>query len=227
MQFLEHSFIGLRAARHALTHPERDVTITLFPMVHLGEPAFYKTVYEDASRYDAVLLEGVTSRVVRRLTRAYRWAAPERLGLTVQPKFKADATRVIHADLSGSDFDALWRAAPRVERWLFEGAATLIGLWLRITATRDTLARGLCTNDLSERDDILIWSQRRAPILTALKDARDKVLCQRLADLMSEQPGPATIAVIYGAGHFPALVRSLDADGFRVSQSQWLTVFEL
>lgn len=107
-----------------------------------------------------------------------------------------------------------------------KGAATLTGLWLRVTATRETLARGLCTNDLSARDDILLWSERRATLLTALKDARDAVLCDRLADLISQKPEPRSIAILYGAAHFPAVVRMLDAHGFNVRESEWLTVFE-
>ncbi|MEL7012897.1 MAG: hypothetical protein AAFO72_06420 [Pseudomonadota bacterium] len=226
MQFLENSIIGLRAARHVLTHPDRAETITLFPMVHLGEAAFYDGVFADAAQNDAVLIEGVSSPISKRLTASYRWAATRRLGLIVQPKFISQATRVIHADLPGAEFDALWRAGSRRERMVFEAACLGLGLWLRLMATRENLARGLSTDDLTDRDDILVWNRGRAPLLHALKAARDAVLCRSLTDLLSEPQSPRTIAVIYGAGHMPALVRALDAEGFQVTQSEWLTVFE-
>lgn len=226
MQFLEHSIIGLRAARHVLTHPEIEQRVTLFPVIHLGDPAFYQTVHAEAATHAVVVVEGVASTVASRLTRAYRWAAPHRLGLVVQPKLVSDETRVIHADLPGPEFDALWRAAPWRERALLEIGAALMGLWLRVTATRSRLGRGLCTNDLSDRSDIMLWTRGRAPMLSALKDARDAVLCRAISDLLSEDPGPSSVAVIYGAAHMPAVVRALDAKGFRVTESQWLTVFD-
>ncbi|MEM6578590.1 MAG: hypothetical protein AAF678_08865 [Pseudomonadota bacterium] len=226
MQFLEHSFIGLRSARHSLTHSDRDVTVTLFPMVHLGCADFYESVFDDARAHEAVLVEGIVSPVTRRLTRAYRWVCVEKLGLAVQPKFTPGTARLIHADLSGPAFDALWRTAPWRERVLLETLASLMGLWLRFSATRETLGRGLSTHDLTNRDDIMMWNARRAPMLSALKDARDAVLCKEMSALLSEEKGPKTIAVIYGAGHMPALFRSLDDRGFRVTDSRWLKVFE-
>lgn len=226
MQFLEHSIIGLRAARHVLTRPTPKQQVTLFPVIHLGDPKFYETVHAAAATHDTVLVEGVASKTVRHLTRAYRWAAPERLGLVVQPKFTSDRTRVIHADLPGPEFDALWRGAPWAERALLEVGAALMGLWLRGTATRHSLGRGLCTNDLKDRDDLLIWSPRRASILAALQDARDAALCSKITELLREDPAPASIAVIYGAAHMRAVTRALDREGFVVSDSEWITVFE-
>ncbi len=137
MQFLEWSIFGLRSARHVMSNGERNVAVTLFPMVHLGEPGFYEAVYEDAAAHDVVVLEGITSPVGRRLTRVYRWAAPARLGLMVQPKFRRERVRTVHADLPAAEFDRLWRTAPRGERVIMEAGAAMVGLWLRLTATRD------------------------------------------------------------------------------------------
>lgn len=226
MQFLEFSFIGLRAARHVLTDPDGGRTITLFPMVHLGEAAFYDAVHHAAAQHEAVVIEGVASPVTRRLTRAYRWIAPGRLGLIVQPKFSTEATSIIPGDLTAAQFEALWRVAPWRERAVLESAATLVGLWRRITATRHNLGRGLCTSDLKDRDDILMWNERRAPLLQALIEARDRILCDTVTKILSEPSGPSSIAVIYGAGHMGALARSLDHKGFVVTKSDWLTVFE-
>jgi pheromone shutdown protein TraB len=36
---------------------------------------------------------------------------------------------------------------------------------------------------------------------------------------------PISVAVVYGAGHMPAVVRSLAGYGYRASSAEWLTVF--
>jgi hypothetical protein len=84
----------------------------MFPMVHLGEPSFYEAVYWDAAAHNVVVLEGIEPPVSRRLTRAYRWAAPARLGPIVQPRFRREGLRTVRADLPVAEFDRLWRAAP-------------------------------------------------------------------------------------------------------------------
>jgi hypothetical protein len=86
MQLLESSVLGLRSARHVFCRPDSEVEVTLFPMLHIGEPQFYEAVFSSAMAHDAVLIEGVRSPIVTRLTRAYRWLdCSKRLGLIVQP----------------------------------------------------------------------------------------------------------------------------------------------
>lgn len=224
MQFLEWSIVGLRSARHVFRHDDRDVTVTLFPMLHLGEAAFYEAVYADAAAHDVVVLEGVNSRIGTRLTRAYRWIRPARLGLVVQPKFPRDRAKTIHADVSGEVFDAQWRKAPRALRWLIEGAAGVMGLWKGFTATRASIGKSYNTNDRRSRDAILAWDERMDPILRALLTERDEVLCRSVLEA-SKDGRTRSIAVIYGAGHMGALRTALTKDGFYPVDSQWMTVF--
>jgi hypothetical protein len=128
VQFLEWSIFGLRSARHVMSDREGRISVTLFPMVHLGEPSFYEAVYRDAAAHNVVVLEGIEPPVSRRLTRAYRWAAPARLGPIVQPRFRREGLRTVRADLPAAEFDRLWRAAPRDERLLMEAGAAMFGL---------------------------------------------------------------------------------------------------
>lgn len=72
MQLLDSSDLGLRSARLTFRSTGSNVTVTLFPMVHLGEAAFYDAVHKDAGARDAMLVEGVRSPAVTRITRAYR-----------------------------------------------------------------------------------------------------------------------------------------------------------
>ncbi|MES0826784.1 hypothetical protein [Ruegeria sp. SCP11] len=225
MQFLEWSILGLRSARHVLRHSERDLSITLFPMVHLAEPDFYERVYSDAEDHDVVVLEGIDSPISRRLTRSYRWISLARLGLVVQEKFVGNDVRTIHADLTATEFEELWRSGPRWERAAVEAGATVMGLWLRLTGTRTVLGRNLNTTDLPDRDTVMMWSERNAPLLDALLTARDAVLCRVVTDLLADGEQPNSVAIIYGAGHMGALVHMLFREGFRPVESEWIQVF--
>lgn len=225
MQFLEWSIIGLRSARHVFRHAERDITVTLFPMVHVAQPEFYEAVYDDAAAHDVVVTEGVSSRTSRRLTRVYRWLRPARLGLVVQPKFAREGARTVLADPPGAAFEALWSRAPRRERLMLEAGATLIGLWWRVTATRASIGKRLNSDDGPDRDRALAWTARTAPLLDALMTARDATLCDTLCDLTTREDAPRRVAVIYGAGHMGAVTQALDKAGFRLVESEWMEVF--
>lgn len=227
MQFLESSVFGLRSARHRLRRAEGGASVTLYPMVHVGDAAFYEQAYSEAAEHDVVLMEGVRSKVVRNLTAAYRWVDTDALGLVVQPPpdFGSNARcATVRADLTPQEFDALWRRV----RWYWRAAARVtypaMGFWLRLTASRATLARGLCTDDLPSRDDIMMWNRHSAPFLHAILAARDERLCETLiAVLQSQAPAGGSVAVIYGAGHMGAVTRTLGAAGYAPVESRWLT----
>src|SRR3569623_457268 len=104
MQIIESSALGVRSARARFTHPRGGPSVTLFPMVHIGEPAFYRTVFDDAYAHDIVLIEGLNSPITTRVTRSYRWLiGSDRIGLSLQPhgpKAGACNATIVDADLS-------------------------------------------------------------------------------------------------------------------------------
>lgn len=119
MQFVEASVIGVRSARLSFASPSTPVRVTLFPMVHVGEADFYRDTYADAQSHDVILLEGVRSPVVKRITASYRWIEGSKglSGLVVQPRFPAELSgeRIVHADFSQEEFEAEWR---KVALWV-------------------------------------------------------------------------------------------------------------
>lgn len=58
MQIVESSFEALRSARIALVSDTCAARITLFPMVHVGEPAFFDQVETDALPMTSFLSSG-------------------------------------------------------------------------------------------------------------------------------------------------------------------------
>ena len=226
MQIVESSFIGLRSARIELASDTCKTRITLFPMAHVGESAFFEQVASDALAHDLVLIEGVGGRVARRLTRVYRWAGVSRLGLMQQPKL-AVGGHVRNADLSSEAFEQQWAKVPFATRVLYTCDACLRGIWIRLTGSRERLARHLIVDDLTSREDHLAGAGKNAPILWALIGARDACVINHL-DAALHQNAHNRIAVVFGASHIPALLRHLsDAHNYAPTDNTWMTVFSL
>ena len=59
---------------------------------------------------------------------------------------------LIHADLSGQEFDRGWRQIPILHRLLVYLLAPIVGLVLRFGGTKQLLAQGLRVDDLSAEE---------------------------------------------------------------------------
>ena len=201
MQILENSVLGLRSARLLFEAPSRDVSLTLFPMVHVAEPGFYAQVFDEAYKADIILTEGINTSVVRRLTRVYRFMATQRSGLVLQssadPKSAPDRTR--RADLPPEEFVALWKKLPLWQRTLASVASPLVGLRNRWGLNRRKLARNLEMDDLPDRQTRLSWSPVTQAFDTAILHARDARLLEVLTEEVARAPNGDSLAVVYGA----------------------------
>jgi hypothetical protein len=220
----------LRTARIGLVSAVSPIQITIFPMVHIGEAAFFDAVYRDAFAHDTVLVEGVNSPIVNRITRSYRWIeGVKRLGLCVQPPYPRSSdvhAVIVHADLLPAEFTKVWRAVPIWSRAVVYVAAPTVGLRHRWFGTRDTLAQGMSLEDLPRREETLSWAPETVALTTAIIEARD----QRLVAVLREQLDrlshqSSRIAILYGAHHIRAVLRELSRRGYYVTDSKWLTVF--
>lgn len=229
MQILENSILGPRAARLRLVNKELAVSVSLFPMVHVGDPKFFQTVYEDAFNHDVVLVEGVKSPVVKRITTSYRWINKTRLGLVIQPKYPAAETvnaQIVHADLSLEEFHAEWRKVPLKLRAAVLLLSPILGLRRRIFASRASLSKGMSMDDLKSRDDILSWDPTFAALDHCILGARDA----RLLDVLRAQIGQSShkdqrIAIVYGAAHMRSVLGELKCQKFIFDESRWQTIF--
>ncbi len=215
MQFIESSVFGVRAAR--LTFSSGDqARVTLFPMVHVGEPEFYRATYEDALNHDVILWEGVRSPIVTRITRSYRWLLRSRAmtGLVLQPKIPSEAgkARLVHADLTAEEFEIEWKRVPMWLRLAVYALAPLVGLHRRWLSNRPKLAKGMNCEDQPSFAELLAVAPETGALTQAILHARDKRLLERLgAELDAPEEQTKTIAVVYGAAHMRAVVRELTA----------------
>jgi hypothetical protein len=231
MQIIESSALGVRSARVQFRHPGGRPSVTLFPMIHIGEPEFYRAAFDDAFAHDVVLVEGVKSPIGARITRSYRWLlGSKRIGLSLQPKSPEAGTchaKIVHADLSGAEFAAEWQKVQPWLRLLVYLISPLIGLHRRWFATRESIAKGISMDDQPSQKELVEWSPEAGALTQAILHSRDERLIDRLCEQLSADAG-TKIAIVYGAGHMRAVVRELATrQGYMTGQSDWLTVFRL
>jgi len=227
MQILENSVLGLRSARLLFEAPNRNLSLTLYPMVHVAEPEFFAQVFDQAYAADVILTEGIDTPVVRRLTRAYRVMTTKQSGLVLQsssdPKAPPEKTR--RADLTPEEFVALWKELPLWQRSLASVAAPLVGLRNRWWLNRKNLAKELEMDDLPDRQTRLSWSPATQAFDTAILHARDARLLDVLKQEVTRATDGTSLALVYGAQHIPAVIGALPKLGFTWKESTWLTVF--
>lgn len=228
MQIVERSMLGVRAARQSMQSPDKDVTVTLFPMVHIGQQSFYDRVHADASQHDVVLLEGVRSPITALITSSYRWIDKDKLGLVVQPRFPQPADgrpRTVHADLSTEEFHREWGKLPLWLKLLVAIFAPLMGIHRRLFATRESLAKAMGREDQLSSDEILNFDPRYAALRRTILDVRDHRLIERLGEELDRTTArPRNIAIIYGAGHMRAVLAELAQRNFRTAGASWQMV---
>jgi hypothetical protein len=229
VQILETSVMGLRSARMEFRHRTSPVTVTLYPMVHIGERSFYDTSYDEAFSHDVTLIEGIRSPVSRHLTRSYRWLNLGRLGLTLQPKPPAQEAvrgKIVKADLSPDEFHREWRKIFLPLRAVFLILAPLVGMHRRLFGSREMLGRRMTLEDRMSADEILSWSPRMEPFHHSVLHARDERLIECLASELDSAEAKR-VAVVYGAMHIRSVVRALGDRGFYCAEASWRTVFSI
>ncbi len=231
MQILESSGLGLRAARHRLINEELHLSVTIFPMVHIGESEFYQTVYKQAFDHDVVLVEGVRSPVVSLITTSYPWIEKSKLGLIIQPSYpeqKDAKANIVHADLTAEEFHAEWRKVPLWLRLAAFVISPMVGLERRYLATRSSLAKNMGLEDLQSRDEVLSWDPSVVAFKRCILGARDKRLIECLNQVIEHNNSKrCSIAIVYGARHMRAVLNQLKRKNFISSESEWQTVFYL
>lgn len=232
MQFIETSDLGVRSAIYRLRRPTGDLEFMLFPMLHVGSRSFYAEVRRRLERCDTILIEGVTSRRVSLLFRAYRMAERSReLDLVSQGQaLKLGDLRatLIRADLTTKEFDEQWDRLPIADRLFLALFAPLVLGYMLLVGPQRVLARHLQVDDLPTREEVLLTGGPLARSDELIVDRRDARLLELISELDQHQPGDSrTIGVVYGAQHMRAVARLLLGRlRYRIAEAEWVTVVE-
>lgn len=206
------------------------VRFVLFPMIHLAAPDFYAEVARRLGQCDLILTEGVGGRRTSVVTLSYRIAGKiRRFGLVEQRnalRLRALGIPFENVDASAAEFGRSWRKAPQYIRLLVLVAAPLFGIWLVVSGSRSFIARNMEVNDLPDPDDAFMPDAVAAIDVAVVRD-RDRLLCSAVAREAALTPDRTkTIAVLWGAGHMPAVAHFLLGPlGYRVASAEWVTVF--
>ncbi len=231
MQLIEVSATGVRSAAITLRRAETPLRFVLYPMLHLGSAAFYQDVAGRLGRSEIVVAEGIRGRslVSSALTLSYRLPGRRRrLGLVVQRiDYAGLGVQVVRPDMTGSQLREGWRTVPVVQQIAIICLTPVLAIAFWLFGTRRVFARYAGIEDLP--DQALSQLRERAPELTELiVDRRDALLVAALDDIHRDRSGELIeVAVVYGAGHMPAVAHHLLARyGYRPQSAEWLTVFD-
>jgi hypothetical protein len=231
MQLVEVSSFGMRAAVVTLRRSQTPLRFVLFPMVHLGTPDYYRQVAARLRDCQLVVAEGIRGRsaAAAALTMAYRLLGQRRrLGLVVQDLGLQDLeVPVVGPDMSGVEFDTRWRGLPLRLRLQVLYLVPVYATGMLLFGSRRFLARALGSlDDLPGPGQAV--PERFEALDRLVVDDRDRLLVRALDSIHQQRRHQEVeVAVVYGAGHMPAVVQHLSARlGYRAASAEWFTVFE-
>jgi hypothetical protein len=230
MQIIEVTGLGVRSAVITMRRNGTPLRFVLFPMMHVAAPSFYRQVHRRLSECDLIVAEGVRgkSRQLSALTLAYRFAPRRRRnGLEEQNEalLLPDGIPVVRPDVTAAQAIADLRTLPRWMYLLLLAAAPVMGMIFAVRGPRAFLDEDLEVEDLPKTTRAEELADHA--VSGVLTGRRDELLLAALDEIHAERRDePIAVAVLYGAGHIPAVAAGLmNRHGYRPRQAEWLTVF--
>ena len=231
MQIIESTPFGIRSAVICLRAEENSTQFVLYPMVHVADKNFYEEIALRLESSDVILFEGVRSTTVSLLTTAYRYFANSpRLGLVSQQALQIDhlKDRLVHADVSGQQFEKKWSELRFGLRIFWSSIAPIFGIYMKFFGTRSLIARYMNLNLRKARREIL-KDEDDEKFDEIVVNYRDRRLLSVIDEqIKTPQSSKRTIAILYGAAHMRAVIRHLiDEYGYRIASAEWITVISI
>ncbi|MDT7841990.1 hypothetical protein [Streptomyces justiciae] len=229
MQIIEVTGYAVRSAVITMRRRDKPLEFVIFPMLHVASPTFYSQVRSRLKECDLIVLEGIRGKSagVSALTLAYRFAPRRRRNGLQEQRDEVlipDSVPVINPDVTAAEAIADLKTLPRWMYLLLLIGAPVMGLVFALRGPRAFLDEDLAVDDLPAtlRAEWLADD----PVEHAMCDRRDERLLGALGEIYAERADePIRVAVVYGAGHVPAIVSGLmERHGYRPCEAQWLTV---
>ncbi|MFE2586474.1 hypothetical protein [Streptomyces sp. NPDC059378] len=230
MQIIEVTGYAVRSAVITMRRRGHPLEFVIFPMVHIASPTFYSQVRLRLRECDLIVLEGIRGKSigVTALTLAYRFAPRRRRnGLQEQRDslLLPEGVPVINPDLTAAEALTDLKALGRWTYLLLMVVAPVMGLVFALRGPRAFLDEDLVVEDLPSTLQAELMADH--PVVHAMTDRRDRQLLAALGEIHTRRGDERIrVAVVYGAGHVPAIVSGLmNYYGYRAREAEWLTVF--
>jgi hypothetical protein len=226
MQITEVSVMGVRTAVVAFHHPRKPLRFLLFPMIHVGLPAFYDQVTQRLRSCQLIVAEGYDGPSSVGL--AYLWA--------LQTTRQRHARTLVHQniDYEAIDVPVIWPERLFRERGHWR-RLPIVG-WLDVLILAPALAVSMAVGgrnwvlranmEISDDTDVRMFPSFLQKLMM---DNRDDQLLEALTAVHDTRADERIdVAVVYGAAHMPAVVNGLtDRLGYRPRRGgEWLTVID-
>jgi len=232
MQFIEKSYCGVRSAAYTLSKQGSGLQFLLLPMIHVGTREYYEQVRARLATCDLILAEGVDSKNVRILTNWYGIVRRAKgIDLVTQEEallLKGLTGKIVNADMKVDAFDKGWSGLPLPLRTLRLAAGPVLASYLLLFGTREMIAERMGIDDLPSRDELLNQDDYFDKVDDLIVDERDKVVLSHITRLdQAASTQKQLVAVLFGARHMRAVsALLLHRLGYRIAQSEWITVFD-
>jgi hypothetical protein len=206
-----------------MAHPDHQLRVTLYPVFHIGSPAFYAALSADLERFRVFLLEGV---------RWHGWRGPvydlaaRNLGLVTERdhlRLPTNSER-LPLDMTEAEFTREATALPFGWRLLLRLLRP--ALW---AATSTEAGRHRVWDSLSKASYVRGLHDADGPWTDLIKVKRDRAMSARLREFVEDPlrvEQAAHVAVVAGAAHMPALYRTLRDAGYRKGNVRWFEVLD-
>jgi tetratricopeptide (TPR) repeat protein len=236
VQIIEVTDFAVRSAVIRLRRSDSPLQFVVYPMVHMARVEFYAEVASRLAKAGVIVAEGVgpgarraPSPLAAALTLSYRLARFNRRVRLVEQDidYAAFGVPVVTPDVTMDEFRTAWRRAPLWQRLMMWCVLPVVMVGRLLGGSRAIWSRAMEVNDLPSE-----MEERIAEVAPELDEAfggdRDRRLLDALRQLHDERRSePIEVAVVYGAGHVPAIVHGLRRLGYVARSGDWLVVVDL
>lgn len=233
---------ALRTAVATYQHPDEDIRVALYGVVHIADMSYYREVQKDLDGYDVVLYEGVGSPEERAQGEGsdlgeIQGLMGEMLGLSFQ-KDGIDYTRknLVHADmtmaelkkaLGGASISPLGGAMDEEQAGAFVPMLKMLGqlgaMFLKSNPEMQNRVKLMMGQSLANAD---LTQHMGKQIVQAILLDRNAVVMKVLAREV-EKMEKGSIAIFYGAAHHPDLAKRLEGLGYTRTDKRWMSAWKV
>lgn len=233
VQLIEVTSYGVRSAAISLKRRDTPLRFVLFPMLHLGAPAFYEEVTQRLKSCQLIVAEGVVGRSITVTALAAVYTIPSHRGKGGLVKQNIDygaiGVPVINPDATAAELHVSWNKVPALTGLAATVLAPVVGIWIALVGFPAAFAKALAVDDLPSREQLSASEGALGRMEDALVRDRDARLLTCLDEIHEARAHERIdVAVVYGATHMPAVVHHLSARyGDFARDAEWMDVFAL